>query len=66
MSRGALAALAFCVLAPGGLRGQEEAPELLTAVPETPALAFLDATTARVLRPGSARDFALALLSGTG
>lgn len=57
---------AACVLAPAALRAQDGAPELLTAVPETPALAFLDATTARVLRPGSARDFALALLSGTG
>jgi hypothetical protein len=57
---------AVCLLAPGDLRAQDEAPELLTAVPETPALAFLDATTARVLRPGSVRDFALALLSGTG
>ncbi len=56
---------AACLLAPGAVRAQD-APELLTAVPETPALAFLDATTARVLRPGSARDFALALISGTG
>jgi hypothetical protein len=54
-----------CLLAPGTV-GAQDAPELLTAVPETPALAFLDATTARVLRPGSVRDFALALLSGTG
>lgn len=44
---------------------QDDAPELLTAVPESPALAFLDATVANVLRPGAARDFALALLSGT-
>ncbi len=44
---------------------QDDTPELLTAVPETPALAFLDATVANVLRPGAARDFALALLSGT-
>ena len=54
---------------PGGpspLLAQDDAPELLTAVPETPALAFLDATTAKVLRPGAVRDFALALLSGTG
>ena len=57
---------AACLLAPTGLLAQEETPELLTAVPETPALAFLDAPTARVLRPGSVRDFALALLSGTG
>ena len=73
MSRGrllpafvALALHALCLLAPAALRAQNDAPELLTAVPETPALAFLDATTARVLRPGSVRDFALALLSGTG
>jgi hypothetical protein len=58
--------LSASVFAPLRLRAQEDAPELLTAVPETPALAFLDATTARVLRPGSVRDFALALLSGTG
>lgn len=58
-SVGALAAL------PSGAL-QDGAPELLTAVPETPALAFLDATVANVLRPGAARDFALALLSGTG
>jgi len=57
---------AACLLAPTGLVAQDDTPELLTAVPETPALAFLDATTARVLRPGSVRDFALALLSGTG
>jgi hypothetical protein len=44
---------------------QDDTPELLTAVPETPALAFLDATVANVLEPGAARDFALALLSGT-
>ena len=44
---------------------QDDPPELLTAVPETPALAFLDATVANVLEPGAARDFALALLSGT-
>jgi hypothetical protein len=53
-------------LARDAVFAQDEAPELLTAVPETPALAFLDATTARVLRPGAVRDFALALLSGTG
>ena len=64
--RRALAALAFCLLLPDALRAQDDAPELLTAIPETPALAFLDATAARVLRPGSVRDFALALLSGTG
>jgi len=58
--------LAVLFLAPDALFAQDEAPELLTAVPETPALAFLDATTARVLRPGAVRDFALALLSGTG
>jgi hypothetical protein len=51
---------------PGPLYAQDDAPELLTAVPETPALAFLGATTAKVLRPGAVRDFALALLSGTG
>ncbi len=61
-----LVLFAACLLAPTGLLAQDDAPELLTAVPETPALAFLDATTARVLRPGSVRDFALALLSGTG
>ncbi|HJU86904.1 MAG TPA: hypothetical protein VJ788_06010 [Gemmatimonadota bacterium] len=61
----ALSLSAF-LLEPLALRAQEDAPELLTAVPETPALAFLDATTARILRPGSVRDFALALLSGTG
>jgi hypothetical protein len=44
---------------------QDDTPELMTAVPETPALAFLDATVANVLEPGAARDFALALLSGT-
>jgi hypothetical protein len=58
--------VAVLFLAPNALLAQDEAPELLTAVPETPALAFLDATTARVLRPGAVRDFALALLSGTG
>ena len=57
---------AACLLAPCALHAQDDAPELLTAVPETPALALLDATTSRVLRPGSVRDFALALLSGTG
>ena len=62
----ALVLHAVCLPAPAALRAQNDAPELLTAVPETPALAFLDATTARVLRPGSVRDFALALLSGTG
>ncbi|HEU4464391.1 MAG TPA: hypothetical protein VFS53_05035 [Gemmatimonadota bacterium] len=73
MSRGrllprivALVLHAAGILAPAALPAQDEPPELLTAVPETPALAFLDATTARVLRPGSVRDFALALLSGTG
>jgi hypothetical protein len=62
----ALVLHAICLPAPAALLAQTDAPELLTAVPETPALAFLDATTARVLRPGSVRDFALALLSGTG
>lgn len=55
---GSLAALPAAVF-------QDDTPELLTSVPETPALAFLDATVANVLRPGAARDFALALLSGT-
>ena len=63
LAAGLFAAL---LLLPDTLSAQDEAPELLTAVPETPALAFLDATTARVLRPGAVRDFALALLSGTG
>ena len=54
------------LLFPSRLPAQDDAPELLNAVPETPALAFLDGTAARVLRPGSVRDFALALLSGTG
>lgn len=66
LRRNAIVLHAAFLLAPCALRAQDEAPELLTAVPETPALAFLDATTARVLRPGSVRDFALALLSGTG
>ena len=66
LRRTAIVLCGACLLAPCGLRAQDGAPELLTAVPETPALAFLDATTARVLRPGSARDFALALVSGTG
>lgn len=54
------------VAGPPAMAQDDDAPELLTAVPETPALAFLDATTAKVLRPGAVRDFALALLSGTG
>ena len=62
----AIVLYAAFLMAPCALRAQDDGPELLTAVPETPALAFLDATTARVLRPGAARDFALALISGTG
>ena len=65
-ARVAVGLLAASLLVARGLRAQDDAPELLTAVPETPALAFLDATVANVLRPGAARDFALALLSGTG
>jgi hypothetical protein len=56
---------AGCLAAMPAAAMQGDTPELLTAVPETPALAFLDATVANVLKPGAARDFALALLSGT-
>jgi hypothetical protein len=69
LATGLVAIAAFfepAFLARDAVLAQDEAPELLTAVPEMPALAFLDATTSRVLRPGAVRDFALALLSGTG
>lgn len=43
---------------------QEAGLELLTAVPESPAFVFLGASPTEVTRPGSVRDFGVALISG--
>lgn len=54
-----LAGLAVALPASG-----QQAPEFLTAVPESPAFTLLGATPAQVARPASARDFGLALING--
>ena len=66
MSARSLDCLVFAttlLLVPLTLAAQEEPPEFLSAVPESPAFTFLGTTPAEVSRPASARDFGLALIN---
>jgi hypothetical protein len=60
----------MAICAPGHLAGQAasssggEGVELLTAVPESPAFAFLGISPTKITRPGAVRDFAVAVLTG--
>jgi len=40
------------------------APEFITAVPESPAFIFLNASPTKVTRPGATRDFGASLING--
>ncbi|HEX8209669.1 MAG TPA: hypothetical protein VF584_05740 [Longimicrobium sp.] len=64
--RGILGAVAasLTLLYPARAQQPSSAPEFITAVPESPAFIFLNASPTKVTRPGATRDFGASLING--
>ncbi len=60
---GAIAA-SLTLLHPARAQQPSSAPEFITAVPESPAFIFLNASPTKVTRPGATRDFGASLING--
>lgn len=57
-------AASLTLLHPARAQQPSSAPEFLTAVPESPAFIFLNASPTKVTRPGATRDFGASLING--